>query len=128
MNYIEIVEFFCPIISTLSIVVSSVVLCHRSLSKISIYVLNENGYLKLYAVALHRKMVLRNLQIKVKRKIVNVDDIFFNGGEEKIDLDTDGFKLIKIIPSSEKLKGYAFITIDTEWDNKIWKLVKIRRR
>lgn len=128
MNYIEIVEFFCPIISTLSIIFSSIVLCHRSLSKISIYALNENGYLKLYAVALHRKMVLRNLKIKIKGKMVNADDIFFNGGTEKFELDVDGFKLIKMIYSAEQLKGFAFIAIDTEWDNKIWKIVKIRRR
>lgn len=128
MNYIEIVELLCPIISTISIILSSLVLCHRSLSKISVYALIENGCFKLYAVALHRKMVLRDLKIKVKGKIVNDDDIFFNGGQEKIELDVDGFKLIKMIQLAEPLKGLAFITIDTEWDNKVWKIVKIRRR
>lgn len=73
-------------------------------------------------------MVLRNLKIKIKGKMVNADDIFFNGGTEKFELDVDGFKLIKMIYSAEQLKGFAFIAIDTEWDNKIWKIVKIRRR
>ena len=128
MNYIQIIEFICTIISTLSIIFSAVVICQRFLSKISVYVLIENGYLKLYAKALHRKMVLCDLKIKVKGETVNKNDIYFNGGKEKIELDVDEIKLIKMIQLDDQLKGFAFIKIGTEWDGKIWSIVRIRRK
>ncbi len=128
MNYIQIIEFICTIISTLSIIFSAVVICQRFLSKISVYVLIENGYLKLYAKALHRKMVLCDLKIKVKGETVNKNDIYFNGGKEKIELDVDEIKLIKMIQLDDQLKGFAFIKIGTEWDGEIWKIVRIRRK
>ncbi len=128
MKYIQIIEFICTIISTLSIVFSAAVICQRFLSTISIYVLIENDYLKLYAKALHRKMVLCDLKIKVKGETVNKNDIYFNGGKEKIELDVDGIKLIKMIQLGDHLKGFAFIKIGTEWDGEIWKIVRIRRK
>lgn len=128
MNYIEIIEFICTIISTLSIIFSAIVICKRFLSKISIYVLIENCCLKLYAVALHRKMMLCDLKIKVKGKVVNANDNYFNGGKENIVLDVDDFKLIKMVQLDDQLKGFAIITIDTKWDGKIWGIFRIRRK
>ncbi|MCH5172515.1 MAG: hypothetical protein J1F31_06790 [Erysipelotrichales bacterium] len=124
----EIIEFVCTIISTLSIILSAILICHHFLYKITLRAVYDNGYLKIYASALQHKIVLRGIQIKVNKKIVNENDIFLAGGKEKLELDVGKFTLIKMVSVKSAIRSFVMIVIDTEIGNKIKRIVRIRRK
>ena len=124
-DYIEIV---CAIISTLSIVISSIILCYHFLVRISFYVILEDHYLKIYASALKNKIVLKNIKIKINKKVVNKDDIFFIGGCEKKELLVGEYELIKMVQIDSCSYRFAIINVNTEFYKSFFRIVRIRRK
>lgn len=128
MTLADNIEIICTIISTLSIVTSSIILCHQFIVRISFYVILEDNYLKIYASALKNKMILKNIKIKINKKVVNEDDIFFIGGSEKMELTVGEYELIKMIQIDSCSYRFAQIKVNIEFHKSIFRIVRIRRK
>ena len=94
MKWFEMIEFICSIISTIGIILSAIVISHKYLKKIDIYVSYENNHLKIFATALCKQLVLKSIEIKGRKKL-NENDNFFANGCNEITLITDQMTTIK---------------------------------
>lgn len=128
MTSVDYIEFACTIISTLSIVISSIILCHHFLLRISFYIIFENQYIKVYASALQNKIMLKNIKIRINKKVINNDDIFFSGGSDKMELIVGEYKLIKMTHLNFCTGKFAKINVETEFGKSFFRIVRIRRK
>ena len=103
MKWFEIIELICTIISTIGIIFSAIIMAHHFLKNINIYVSYENKHIKIFATALYKQLLLKKIEIKAGKTILNENDVFFANGNDKIALDTNQMIIIK------ELNNYAMV-------------------
>ena len=127
MEWYNVVELICTVISTLSIIFSSIVLGYYFFYKMSVTTLYENNFLSIYVYAYQRNIKLTKWQVYCNKKLLNPDDIFFSNGESSIALNKEENSLIKHLNIDLKEKKFLTIVLYTENGKKIKRRCYVRR-
>lgn len=104
MRWNDYIELICNIISTLSVIFSALVISHHFLQEIEIRAVYENEQLILFAYALARQQIIKKMEIKHKKKLLNLNDSFFSNGERTIKVKVNEIIILKKIDLAQRPK------------------------
>lgn len=127
MEWYEIVELICSIISTIGIIISAIIITHNYLKKIDVYVSYEYDHLKIFAVSLYKQIIIKDIKIKSNGKIINGNDTFFSNGRNELILGTDQMIIIKDLVLRNYNNRWVLIKLTLLNNKKIRMMCLVRR-
>lgn len=110
MNWYEIVELTCSILSAISLILSAFFIMVHFLKKLSVFTVAKDNIITIYACALHRQMIVTKIKVLNEDNEVLCENDFLIGGKKQLTLELQTNVPLKEVPfkgaAPKKIKVY----------------------